>query len=57
MEDYVKPTKQGFNPDLYIFHAGTNDLSLHKKNFNGIVNVAESLKSDQNTVGISIITD
>ena len=56
MEDYVKPTKQGFNPDLYIFHTGTNDLSLHKKNFNGIVNVAESLKSDQNTVGISIIT-
>ena len=46
MQDYVKPTKQGFNQDLYIFHAGTDDF-LHKENCNGIVNVAESLKYNQ----------
>ena len=28
MEDYTKPTKRDFNPDLYIFLVGTNDLSL-----------------------------
>ena len=28
MEDYTKPTKRDFNPDLYILHVGTNDLSL-----------------------------
>ena len=27
MEDYTKPTKRDFNPDLYIFLVGTNDLS------------------------------
>ena len=26
MEDYTKPTKRDFNPDLYILHVGTNDL-------------------------------
>ena len=28
MGDYTKPTKRDFNPDLYIIHVGTNDLSL-----------------------------
>ena len=28
MEDYTKPTKRDFNPDLYMLHVGTNDLSL-----------------------------
>ena len=28
MEDYTKPTKRDFIPDLYILHVGTNDLSL-----------------------------
>ena len=28
MEDYTKPTKRNFKPDLHILHAGTNDLSL-----------------------------
>ena len=54
MQDYVKPTKQGFNQDLYIFHVGTDDF-LHKENCNGIVNVTESLKYNQNTAAISII--
>ena len=25
MEDYTKPTKRDFNPDLYILHVATND--------------------------------
>ena len=28
MEDNTRPTKRGFNPDLYILHIGTNDLLL-----------------------------
>ena len=28
MEDYTKPTKREFNPELYILHVGTNDLLL-----------------------------
>ena len=24
MEDYTKPAKRDFNPDLYILHVGTN---------------------------------
>ena len=28
MEIYAKPTKRDFNPDLYILHVDTNDLSL-----------------------------
>ena len=29
IEDHTKPTKRDFNPDVYILHAGTNDLSLY----------------------------
>ena len=29
MEEYTKPTKRDFNPDLYMLHVGTNDLSLN----------------------------
>ena len=28
LEDYTKPTKREFNPELYILHVGTNDLLL-----------------------------
>ena len=28
MEDYTKPTKRNFKPDLYILHLRKNDLSL-----------------------------
>ena len=28
IEDYTKPTKRDFNPDLYKLHVGTNYLSL-----------------------------
>ena len=27
MLDYIKPTKRDFNPDVYLLHVGTNDLS------------------------------
>ena len=30
VKDYIKTTKRDFDPDLYIFHAGTNDLYLDK---------------------------
>ena len=29
IKGYTKPTKRDFNPDLYILHVGTNDLSLN----------------------------
>ena len=55
MKDYVKPTKPNFDPDLYIFHAGTNDLSLDKPNAEiatDIINVAELLKSTHSNVAV-----
>ena len=58
MKDYIKPTKRDFDPDLYIFHAGTNDLSLDKPDAEiatDIINVAESLKSTHSNVAISAI--
>ena len=45
MKDYIKLTKCDFDPDLYIFHAGTNDLFLDKPDAQittDIINVAES---------------
>ena len=29
MFDYVKPTERDFDPDTYILHIGTNDLTMH----------------------------
>ena len=29
MEDYAKPIKRDFNPDLYILHVGINNLSFY----------------------------
>ena len=58
MKDYIKPTKRDFDPDLYIFHAGTNDLSLDKPDAEiatDIINVAESLKSTHGNVAVSAI--
>ena len=28
MQNYIKPTKQDFDPSLYMLHVGTNDISL-----------------------------
>ena len=44
MKDYIKLTKRDFYPDLYIFNAGTNDLSLDEsdaKIATNITNVVE----------------
>ena len=32
MKDDIKSIKRDFNPDLYILHTGTNDLSSKKSN-------------------------
>ena len=58
MKDYIKPIKRDFHPDLCIFHAGTNDLSLVKPDAEiatDIINVAESLKSTHSNVAVSAI--
>ena len=53
MLDYIKPTKRDFNPDVYLLHVGTNDLSSNKSPEQismDILNLANSLKLDNNTV-------
>ena len=55
MIDYVNPSRK-YNPDLYIFHAGTNDLRSGKEPMqiaNEIIHVASSLKTSENDVAIS----
>ena len=58
MKDYIKPTKCNFDPDLYIFHAGTNDFSFDKpdaETATDIINVAKFLKSTHSNVAVSAI--
>ena len=58
MEDYTKPTKRDFNPDLYIIHIGTNDLSLDDTPeviSSRIIDTAKSLMTEKNKVVISNI--
>ena len=58
MLDYIKPTKRDFNPDVYLLHVGTNDLSSSKSPEQismDILNLANSLKLDNNTVIVSSI--
>ena len=58
MKDYIKPAKRDFDPDLYIFHAGTNGLSLDKSDAEiapDIINVAKSLKSTHSNVAVLAI--
>ena len=56
MVDYIKPTQRDFNPDVYLLHVGTNDLSSNKSPEQislDILNLANSLKLDNNTVIVS----
>ena len=56
MVDYIKPTQRDFNPDVYLLHVGTNDLSSNKspeQTSLDILNLANSLKLDNNTVIVS----
>ena len=58
MEGYTKPTKRDFNPDLYIIHVGTNDLSLDgtpEVISSRIIDTAKSLMTEKNKVVISNI--
>ena len=55
MKSYVKPTLER-NPEIVILHSGTNDLKLKKDEeeiVNNIVNLALSIKNNNNTVVIS----
>ena len=57
MQDHVNPTRR-HKPDLYILHAGTNDLRSGKQPVeiaNEIIQVAASLQTDQNEVAVSAI--
>ena len=57
MVDYIKPTQRDFNPDVYLLHVGTNDLSSNKSPEQislDILNLANS-KLDNNTVIVSSI--
>ena len=58
MVDYIKPTQRDFNPDVYLLHVGTNDLSSNKSPEQislDILNLANSLKLDNSTVIVSSI--
>ena len=57
MIDYVKPTQRDFNPDVYLLHVGTNNLTSNKSPEQislDILNLA-NLKLDNNTVIVSSI--
>ena len=58
MVDYIKPTQRDFNPDVYLLHVGTNDLSSNKSPEQislDILNLANSPKLYNNTVIFSSI--
>ena len=57
MVDYIKPTKRDLNPEVYLLHVGTNDLSSKSPEQISldILNLANSLKLDNNTVIVSSI--
>ena len=45
---YITPTKREFDPDIYIMHVGTNDLTIDhtlEKNTKHMVNTTASLKN------------
>ena len=55
MEDYIKPTKRDFNPDLYILHVGTNDLLLDNTPeviSSRIIDTTKSLITEKNKIVI-----
>ena len=58
MTNYVKPTIKDFDPEHIIIHVGTNDLNSERtasQIANSIINLQQSLKSNNNTVTISLI--
>ena len=58
MHDYLKPTKRDFNPNIFILHAGTNNLSTNDSPEmipDKIVETAKSIKKEDNSVVYSAI--
>ena len=58
MKDYVKPTLRDFNPEHIILHVGTNDLNSERtasQIAKSIIDLGQSLKTDTNTITISLI--
>ena len=58
MEYCIAPTKRDFDPGIYILHVVTNDLTLNdtpEEITELIVNIATTLKTENNTVVISNI--
>ena len=58
MEDYTKPTKRDFSPDLYTLYVGTKDLSLDDTPeviSSRIIDTAKSLMTEKNKIVISNI--
>ena len=56
MEYSITPTKRDFDPGIYILHVDTNDVTLYdtpEEITEHIVNIATSLKTENNTVVIS----
>ena len=54
----LKTTKKDFNPDIYVLHVGTNDLTLSDKPeqvAEHIFDIVSSLKTDSNTVVSNIV--
>ena len=58
MHDHAKPTIRGINPEHIILHFGTNDLKSEKTAIqipNSIVELANSLKNETNSIHVSLI--
>ena len=58
MQDYLKPSKRNFDPNIYVLHVGTNNLSTNDSPemiMDKIVETAESLKTEDNYVILSAI--
>ena len=58
MYDHAKPTIRELNPEHIILHVGANDLNTEKtasQISNSILDVANSLKKETNTIQVSLI--
>ena len=58
MFDYIKPIQRDFDPDAYILHIGTNDLTTDKKPdeiCSEISQLIKVLKTNKNKIVISTI--
>ena len=58
MTDHIKPTLQDINPDHIVLHLGTNNLRAENtasQTAKAAINLATSLKNDDNTVTVSDI--